>query len=177
MKKYIASAAIVFCSCFFTACNTATPEKYFDQAVLNSNMLSGFASEGQLRQMESPSAKMDDKGQVVAAKRTEELNAKIQYIEESYKKIKALEETEDAKDILQSSKALYNLVLPVYKNEYTQLATAYDNGAAKEQVIVQAKNIHEKYFAQYEVLYNKLIAAGKLYAAKHNIKVNWAGKN
>jgi tetrahydromethanopterin S-methyltransferase subunit G len=173
MKKYTV-AALFFSCLLFTACNTATPEKYFDIAVLNSNMLNGFASEGQLRQMESPSAKMDEKGQAVASKRLEELNQKIQFVEEEYKKVKDLKETEDAKDILQSSVALYDLVIPVYKTEYTQLATAYDNGVAKEQLQQQAKAINEKYFAQYQSLYNKLIAAGKLYATKHNIKVNWA---
>lgn len=172
MKKYILTA-LVFCSILFTACNTATPEKYFDVAVLNSNMLSGFASEGQLRQLESPSAKMDDKGQVVAEKRVEELNTKIQFLEKNYKEVKDLKETDDAKDMLQHSVALYDYVLPVYKNEYTQLATAYDKGAAKEEVQHLALAIHEKYAAKYEVLYNNLIAAGKLYAAKHNIKVNW----
>ncbi|MGG9962910.1 hypothetical protein [Ferruginibacter sp. SUN106] len=174
MKKYIVSVAVIFCSLFFAACNTATPENYFDRAVLNSNMLSGFAGEGQLRQMESPSAKMDEKGQAVPGKRLKELNQKIQFVEEEYKKVKSLKETEDARDILQSSIALYNLVIPVYKTEYTQLATAFDNGVAKEQLQQQAKAINEKYFAQYQSLYNKLIAAGKLYAAKHNIKVNWA---
>lgn len=39
-------------------CNSVTPEKCFDIAVLNSNMLVGFANEGQIRELESPSVKM-----------------------------------------------------------------------------------------------------------------------
>ncbi len=173
MKKIIATA-VVICSLLFAACNTATPEEYFGIAVLNSNMINDFAGEGQLRQLESPSAVMDEKGQVVTGKRIDELNTRIQYLDESYKKLKGLKETEDAKSILQNSIALYDLVLPVYKNEYTKLATAYDKGVAKEELQRQAQAIHEKYAAQYETLYKNLIAAGKLYAAKHNIKVTWA---
>lgn len=173
MRKYMVFVLLVFSGLFITACNTATPEKYFDIAVLNSNMLVGFANEGQLRELESPSAKMVD-GKTVAMQRMEVLNAKIQYLDESYGKLKALKETDDAKDILQASMALYDYVLPVYKKEYVQLAEAYDKGAPKEQIQSQASAIHEHYFAKYEQLYNNLIGHGKQYAAKHNIQVNWA---
>ena len=172
MNKII-TAVLFFCSLFFTACNTATPEKYFDVAVLNSNMLAGFAGEGMQRQLESPSAAMDVNGKVAAQKRMEVVDFKIKFIDDDFQKLKDLKTTDDAKDILQSATALYELVLPVYKTEYAQLAALYDKGAAKDELEAQAKTIHDKYFSRYETLYNKLIADGKLYAAKHNIKVNW----
>jgi hypothetical protein len=134
MKKNIASALLFLCCFLFTGCNTATPEKYFDLAVLNSNMLSGFADDGMLRQLESPSATMDANGKVAAMPRSEVISSKVEYLEESFKKLKGLKETEDAKDILQSSVSLYELVIPVYKTEYTQLAALYDKGAGKEQL-------------------------------------------
>lgn len=174
MKKYITSIAIILFGWLLVAgCNTATPEKYFDIAVLNSNMFVGFANEGQLRELESPSVKMVD-GKTVAMQRAEVLNAKIQYLDESYGKLKALKETEDAKDILQASSALYEYVLPVYKKEYTQLAELYDKNAPKDQIAAQAKAIQDKYFVGYDGLYQTLMGRGKVYAEKHNIKVNWA---
>jgi hypothetical protein len=36
------------------ACDTATPEQYFSRAVLNSNLLYGFAGAGMHRQLASP---------------------------------------------------------------------------------------------------------------------------
>lgn len=173
MRKFIPNAVVLIGWVLVAACNTATPEKYFDIAVLNSNMFVGFANEGQLRELESPSAKMVD-GKTVAMQRMEVLNAKIQYLAESYGKLKALKETEDAKDILQASSALYEYVLPVYKNEYTQLAEMYDKNSSKEQIAFQAKGIQDKYFARYDELYQTLIIRGKLYAEKHHIQVNWA---
>jgi hypothetical protein len=173
MKKYTASILCFLCCLFFNSCNTATPEDYFNRAVLTSNMLTGFADNGMERELASPSVKMDANGGEVVMKRAEVVSSRLEVLNEDFKKLKSLKETDDAKDILQSSKTLYEFVLPVYKKEYTQLAALYDDGAAKEDIESQAIAIHDKYFARYEALYNTLIGHGKDYASKHNIKVNW----
>jgi hypothetical protein len=174
MKMHNLSRLIVICSCLFvTACNTATPEQYFDRTVLNSNMLVGFAGKGQLREMESPSATMGANGETVPLKRVDELNGKIKFIEDAFKKLKALKKTDDTKDMLKTSLALYEHVLPVYKREYLQLAKLYDDGAAKEQIQTLAQSIHDKYYLRYDELFNQLIGYGKVYAERHHIEVNW----
>lgn len=164
---------LLFCL-FFSACSPVTPEKYFDVAVLNSNFLMGFANDGQLRELESPSMKMSKKnGEPEAMKRSEVISMKIQFVETNLNKLKDLDETADAKDILEASRALYEHVLPVYKTEYKELASLYDDGASKEQIQKQARLIHDKFYPHYEELYERLITLGKSYAAKHDIKVNW----
>jgi hypothetical protein len=177
MKKIAASfAAIVsFCS-IMTACNTATPENYFDRAVLNSNMLVGFANRGLERELDQPSAKMvdGDINHTEPMKRKEIIDGKIQYLEEQLGKIKNLKVTDDTKEMLETSIHLHEYILPVYKNEYQQLAKLYDDGASKEQIQSLTQSIHDKYYPGFDELYNKLIAIGKVYAAKHDIKVNWA---
>jgi len=175
MKKNLFLVTFIFCYGLFTACNTATPQDYFDIAILNSNMMHGFANRIQQSELESPSVKMVDgsKDKFEPMKRKEVIESKIQFIEESLEKVKRLEETEDTKDILQASLALYNYVLPVYKNEYQQLAKLYDDGAPKEQIDLMEHSIEEKYYPKFEELYNGLAAAGKPYAERHNIKVNW----
>lgn len=82
----IVSLLFLCSSLFFTACNNTSPQRYFDIAVLNSNMLTGFADEGQLRQLQSPSAKADANGNPVAMKRKEELDQKIVFLEEELEK-------------------------------------------------------------------------------------------
>ncbi|MBK8550711.1 MAG: hypothetical protein IPL53_06480 [Ignavibacteria bacterium] len=149
-----------FCCVFFIRCNTATPEEYFNVAVLNTNMLSGFATNGMLRQIGPPSA-------------GEEMKTKIKFLEENFEKVKDLKETDDTKDMIKASLNLYEYVLPVYKTEYVQLADLVDKGAPEDQIQSFDKSIQEKYYPQYEALYDKLIRIGKSYAAKHNIKVNW----
>src|SRR6187200_2300676 len=114
-------------------CNSVTPEKCFDIAVLNSNMLVGFANEGQIRELESPSVKMSENGNgTVAMSRSDLVQAKVDFVEANLKKLKGLKETEDQKEMVQASLALHEYILPVYKTEHQQLARLYDEGASKE---------------------------------------------
>lgn len=166
----------LFLACFaFTSCQTATPEKSFDVAVLNSNMLVGFANDGFWRELESPSVKMGkSKDEIIPMQRSEVIDAKVKFVEENLDKLKTLGQTDDNKEIVQASLALYQFVLPVYKNEYAQVAKALDGGASKETAAQEATAIHDKYAAKFESLYNALINNGKLYAEKHHIDVKWA---
>jgi len=172
MKKYTLPA-VLFLSLIISSCNTSTPEEYFGRAVLTSNMLTGFADNGMERELASPSAKMDANGHEAAMKRSEVISSRLEVLNEDFEKLKDLKETADTKDILESSKKLYEFVLPVYKKEYVQLADLYDQNAAKEEIEAQARAIHDKYFPGYEKLYNTLIAYGKVYAEKHYIKINF----
>lgn len=174
MKKISILLLLLYCSIFLSSCNMATPENYFDVAVLNSNYIAGFAGNGLSRELESPSATMDEKGQVVSMKRQKAIEDKIKFCEEALSKINGLRKTDDAKDILESATALYNFVLPVYKTAYMELARSYDAAVPSEGLLAMDIAIKEKYASDFERLYNDLIAKGKLYASKHNIKVNWA---
>jgi hypothetical protein len=176
MKKITSLLLLSLGYCLFVACNTATPENYFEAAVLNSNMIVGFANDGLTRQLESPSVKLVEgtKGQTTPMKRTEIMGDKIEYLESAFEKVKQLKETEDTKDMLQASVALYEFVLPVYKKEYVELAKLYDDNVSEETIDSFTQSVHDKYALKFDELYNKLIAMGKIYASKHNIKVNWA---
>lgn len=175
MKRYFSSLLSLFSYCLLlTSCTTATPEKYFEVAVLNSNMLVGFAGDGQLRELEASSMKMGKtKDEFAPMQRKEVVSSKISFVEETLKKVKSLQETADTKDIRQASLALYEFVLPVYKNEYMNVANLYDAGASKEKIQTAVQAINAAYIAKFDALYNKLIGSGKLYAAKHSINVNW----
>ncbi len=175
MRKYsLFRLFLFFCFLLLSACNTTTPEEYFDIAVLNINMLHRFANEGLSRELKSPSVKMSENNkEPVPMKRSEVINMKIQFIEENFNRLEKLKETDDSKDIIQASLALYKFVLPVYKSEYTQLADLYDSGAQPGQIESLSGSIHDKYFRGFDELYKNLMSAGKIYAAKHDIKVKW----
>lgn len=172
MKKIF---TVLLATYLLFSCNAPTPENYFDLAVLNTNMLHGFASRGLQSELESPSVKLvegtTDKTEPM--KRKEIIQGKIDYIEEAYGKVKDLKQTDETKAMLQSSLAVYEYVLPVYKNEYMQLAKLYDDGAAKEKIDAMEQSIENKYYPNFETLTNKLTEAGKPYAAKNNINVKW----
>lgn len=164
---------IIF-SIFFASCESETPEKTFGIAVLNSNLIVGFAGSGMDRQLESPSVMLDEgSNEAVPMKRGDVVNSKIEFSETNLKKIKDLKETDDTKEMLDASKAFYEFIIPVYKSDYIQLADLYDSGAPKEKIETFSESIHSKYSSRYEELYKNLINTGKKYAEKHNIKVNW----
>ena len=174
-KTLVYYSLIALCCVQLFSCNTATPENYFDQAVLNTNMLTGFANGGFERQLEQPSVKLVEgtKDQTAPMKRKEVVDNQILFVDESFSKIKNLKETDDTRDMLKASIAVYEYVVPVYKNEYTQLAKLYDENAPKEQIDQLSKSIQDKFAVGFNERLNTLINIAKPYAARHNINVKW----
>jgi hypothetical protein len=175
MRKLIFFLVITSCYWQLISCNSASPEKYFDIAVLNCNMMNGFAGMGLQREMETPSVKMidGDKDKIAPMKRKEVIEDKIQTLEANQEKLKGLKETDDARDMLKASSALYEFVLPVYKNEYRELASLYDVNASRGNIESYTQSISDKYYAGYAKRFQKLTDAGKAFAETHGIKVNW----
>jgi hypothetical protein len=171
-------ACLSFCL-LVIGCNTASPDKYFGLAVLNINMINGISGDGSMAELVYPSARMvdGDKNKSVVMKRKEMLDQKIQWLEENFEKLQDLKETPETKELLQAAIALNKYVLPIYKNEYQQLAKLYDDGAPATEIKAMALSIHDKYYTTYEVLLGKLISAGKVYAANNDLKVNWGVQN
>ena len=161
------------CCLLLVSCEMATPENCFDRVVLNCNIMHGFAGSGLRRQLESPSVKLGANGQTVPMARKEVIDNAITSLETNFEKVKKLKETDDTRDILRASVALYEYVLPVYKTEYQQLAKLYDEGAPREQIDSFAQAIETKYGPGFAKRFDQLTAAGKPYAERHGIKVNW----
>ena len=158
---------------YLQSCNNNTPQQYFNIAVLNSNMLYRFAGNGMQRELEGPSEKLVDEKTMITApmKRAEVIKDKLQFIESSYQKIKELGSNEDAAAMVKASLTLYEFVLPVCKNEYAQLAIAYDESASADKIADMEKTIQNKYAATFDELYNALHTTAMAYAAKHGINV------
>lgn len=159
--------------CLLFSCSSPGPEEYFSQASLNANLLYGFAGRGMQQQLASPSEKLVDEKTLATApmKRAEVLQTKLDAVEAAYKKIKALESNDEAKEMLNASRALFEFVLPVYRKEYRELADMYDNNAGADKISAMETSISEQYEPKFLELYNALGTAGKAYAAKHGIKV------
>lgn len=174
MKKISVFLLLLYCSVFLNSCDTAAPQKYFEVAVLNTNRIAGFAGTMLSRELETPSVKADEKGETMPMKRQEVIDNHIQFAEEMLDKLDGLGKNEDAAAMVNSSRALYSFMLPVYKKEYTELAKLYDESAPKEKTAALDAQIKEQYGPKFDGLYNDLISKGKLYAVKHKIAVNWA---
>ena len=175
MKKYIFSSLMIYCCFIFSSCTTPAPEKYFDVAVLNSNMVVGFANNSLSRELEMPSMKMmGSTDEPVAMTRTEIIEDKINFSKKVLSDLEDLNKTSDASDILTTSIAMYEFVINVYETDYLALAKLYDEGAPRETIAAFDAALKAKHASMFELHYENLIRSGKQYAARHNIKVNWA---
>ena len=174
-KKYMSKSAIKFIALVlvFCSCNMNSPVDYFSRAALNCNLMYGFAGNVFHRQLAEPSVKLVDEKTMKTEpmKRTEFVQNKITSIEESFEKVKALGDDKEAADMIKASKEIHEFVLPVYKNEYMQVAKLYDDGADKLKIEEAENQIIQKYQTRFLDLYDKLWAAGKAYAAKNGITV------
>ena len=95
-------------------------------------------------------------------------------MEKALKDIKALTASDDRRKVIkQQSVALYELVIPVYKNEYTAYAKLCDAKAAQAQKDEIIKSIEQQYSAQFEKHYDALLSNGKVFAKDNNLNVSW----
>ena len=166
---------LVTLSCLVASCDPAGPSDYFDRAVLNLNMFHDFAGtrmEGELKQ---PSMRLADGGgkDVVQMTRKEVVDDKIEFAEASYAKVKKLRETDETREMLQASKAVYEFILPVYRDEYQELAKLYDNKGSQTEIDALSRAIREKYADGFRTRVDAVVAAGKPYAERHGLKVQW----
>lgn len=170
MKKLPSFLLLV--SSLFVACTT-TPDEYFSLTTLNCNVIFGFAGRGMEYELANPSVKLVDEKTMATATmtRAEVIDAKIETIETNFEKVKALSITDETKEMINAALALYEFVLPIYKNEYKQLASIYDKKASAEEIAGMEKTIREKYAEKFEKLYNAVHTKGLAYAEKNSIKV------
>jgi len=136
-------------------------------------MLFGFAGYELKRDLSMPSEKLVDEKTMKMAPvtRMEVVKEKLARVEENFQKVKDLGSNEEAADMLKAAATLYEFVIPVYKNEYTQLAALYDANAPAEKIAAAEKNITDTYAARFEELYNNVVKTGTAYAEKNGIEV------
>lgn len=166
---------LAFGTLLLSAC-AETPEKFFDIAILNTNMVNDFASPDLARHINDETKEYPDipsskkKGDEAA----NTITNKILYLEQSLDKIKKLSASgTQEEDIKKLSTQLYELVIPVYKNEYMAYAKLCDGKGNQEDKDALIKKIDEQYGLRFEQNYNALMEKGKAYASEHNIQVNW----
>ena len=162
--KALCLSVLGLCLVFLTACNTVTPRQYFEKAVLNTNTFADFGTEHMITQLTSapqsyPATKM--------------MEHRVQRVEIVLNDLKTLRQTDETKDMVQTSIALHEYVLPIYKNEYMALARLCDNKAPKEEIDAKEEEIVSKYGQKFGELFLRLTDLGKAYAWKNDIKVIW----
>lgn len=169
--KSILSAGIVLS---LAACNTTTPERYFDVAVLNANAISRFGGKEIYEMLKETPQSYDEKSKaMVQSSYVDHVKFRITYAEKAYKDVQALKETEDAKPILDASKDLFGFTVDKEKNGYLSIAALKDAHVSEDSIKQVAVGFDEQYQNAFSQKYDKLMELGKAYANKHNIKVQF----
>lgn len=171
----LSAAAILTLSLTFQSCSE-DPDKFFGVAVLNTNTITDFGTPILAKHIDAETTEFPD---IPSSKKKGDeaiklVESNLLYMEKSLKDIKALTaNSDDSKEIKAQSIALYEYVIPVYKNEYTAYAKLCDSKAPQAQKDEIIKTIDQKYNAEFEKRYAALLESGKAFAKKNNLNVDW----
>lgn len=174
MKKNL-NATILFLvlisgSLTFTSCNNFSPEKTFDVAVLNSNLLSRFGGKEINSKLESEAQVYDEsQKKMIPSSYQDAFKYDISNLEIRLKSITEIPEDDDNKEILQASKDLFSYVTAKQKEGYLPIAKMKDEKATPEQIQKAIEDFDASTQSEADAKFNQLVIAGKAYAEKHNI--------
>ncbi|MBZ4035679.1 ABC transporter permease [Flavobacterium sp. 17A] len=174
MKK-ILNTTILFLitiigSLTFTSCNNFSPEKTFDVAVLNSNLLSRFGGKEISSKLESEAQVYDEsQKKMIPSSYQDAFKYDISNLEIRLKSISEIPEDDDNKEMLQASKDLFSYVIAKQKEGYLPIAKMKDEKASPEQIQQAIADFDASTQTEVDAKFNKLMAVGKAYAEKHNI--------
>lgn len=174
-NHYYTIVLLLVFSLFAQSC-TEPADKFFATAILNTNTISDFGTPILAKHITDETVEFPD---IPSSKKNGDeagklISNNILYMEKSLNDIKALNaSTDDRKAIKEKSIALYEFVIPVYKNEYTNYAKLCDSKADQAQKDALASSIEQKYAAQFERMYTDLMNTGKAFADDNKLNVDW----
>ena len=156
------------------SCNMVTPEKAFDVAVLNTNTITSFGGREIYDWLQSPPMAYDAKSkQMVASSYVDCVKFKFSYAEKALKDIQELPVTEETKPMIEASKDLFAYAVDKEEKGYVAIAKMKDDHAPDDQIAAAAADFTDKYRAEFQQKYDKLVEIGKGFAAKHDIKATF----
>ncbi len=174
--KHLLFIIFMSASLFFTACQSPSPENFFGKVVLNTNLVADFAPEQFGKRLEQETVEFPD---IPSSKKEgneaqQSVDIKIQTVEKALKDINELHVSDDdAKALKEQSIALFEKVLPVYKNEYSAYAKLCDTKGSADQKQALLEKIQKDYMPEIDKTFDEVYVLGKAYAEKHNLNVSW----
>ncbi len=151
-------------------------DQFFATTILNTNTITDFATPTLAKHINDETTEFPD---IPSSKKKGDeaqklIQNNIMYMEKSLNDIKALNaSSDDRKAIKEKSTALYEFVIPVYKNEYTNYAKLCDSKADQAKKDELEQSIEQKYGAKFEKMYNELVDSGKVFADENKLNVDW----
>lgn len=173
MKKTLNNSIIlvlIVTSIFLTSCTNLSPEKTFEVAALNSNLLSRFGSKDINFKLESePQIYDESQKKMIPSSYYDYFKFDISNLETQFKKIKEIKEDDDNRELLQASKDLFSYAITKEKEGYLPIAKMKDEKASPEQIEKAIADFDAATQSEIDTKFTKLMNVTKAYVAKHNI--------
>lgn len=173
MKKTLNNSIIlvlIVTSLFLTSCTNLSPEKTFEVAALNSNLLSRFGSKDINFKLESePQIYDETQKKMIPSSYYDYFKFDISNLETQFKKIKEIKEDDDNRELLQASKDLFSYAITKEKEGYLPIAKMKDEKASPEQIEKAIADFDAATQSEIDTKFTKLMNVAKAYVAKHNI--------
>lgn len=173
MKKTLNNSIIlvlIVTSLFLTSCTNLSPEKTFEVAALNSNLLSRFGSKDINFKLESePQIYDETQKKMIPSSYYDYFKFDITNLETQFKKIKEIKEDDDNRELLQASKDLFSYAITKEKEGYLPIAKMKDEKASPEQIEKAIADFDAATQSEIDTKFTKLMNVAKAYVAKHNI--------
>jgi hypothetical protein len=160
-------------SVVFSSCGSNSPVQYFNTAALSCNLIAGFGSrdiDQYLTYKPSVYNPQTKKADTISFKENIQKYF-LENVEANYKKVKALKETDETRPMIESSLALYEYVLPKYKNEFMSIAQMKDENKPKSEIDNAIAEFVNKYGEEFSKKYSAFLDIALAYAKKNNIDV------
>ncbi|MFB9077959.1 hypothetical protein ACFFLS_04735 [Flavobacterium procerum] len=153
-----------------TSCTNLSPEKTFEIAALNSNLLSRFGSKEISEKLKSePQVYDETQKKMIPSSYYDYFKYDISNLEIRLKSIEEITEDDDNKELLQASKNLFKYAIAKQKEGYLPIAKLKDEKASAEQIEKAIADFDASTQNDIDAKFAKLMNAAKAYVEKHNI--------
>lgn len=178
MKKILNTCAVMVLvitgSMTFTSCTNLSPEKTFEIAALNSNLLSRFGSKEISEKLQSePQIYNESQKKMVTSSYYDYFKFNIDNLEKQLGRIKEINEDDDNKELLQASKDLFTYAIAKQKEGYLPIAKMKDDKASSEQIEKAIVDFDASTRTEIDAKFTKLMNVAKAYVDKHNINAQF----
>jgi hypothetical protein len=170
LNKSILLLLLIVSSIASTSCTNLSPEKTFEIAALNSNLLSRFGSKEIDEKLQSEAQIYDEtQKKMIPSSYYDAFKYDITNLETRFQTIKDIPEDEDNKELLQASKDLFSYAITKQKEGYLPIAKMKDEKASPEQLEKAISDFEASTLNEIDTKFTRLMNAAKAYAEKHNI--------
>ncbi|MEN2486578.1 hypothetical protein AAYQ05_02155 [Flavobacterium sp. B11] len=174
MKKILNATTLflvlIAASLVSTSCTNLSPEKTFEIAALNSNLLSRFGSKEINEKLQSePQVYDETQKKMIPSTYQDSFKYDITNLEARLKTIQDIPEDEDNKELLQASKDLFSYAIAKQKEGYVPIGKLKDEKAPSEQIEKAIADFDASNQSEIDAKFTKLMNVAQTYVDKHNI--------